>query len=72
MKYGILKFSLREKINSKGIRFISFPDNQTHVVNSKSPSKIDRWAKSQMILNSWNCLDPLVTKRRKAKYCIIL
>ena len=67
MKYGILKFSLREKINSKGIRFISFPDNQTHVVNSKSPSKIDRWAKVTDDFELMELLGPVGHKETESK-----
>lgn len=43
--FGILKFSLRERIHKNGVRFISFPSGQLSVVNTKSLSKIDRWAK---------------------------
>ena len=67
MKFGILKFSLREKINSKGIRFITFPDNKIHVVNSKSPSKIDRWAKVTDDFELMELLGPVGHKETESK-----
>ena len=45
VKYGILRFSKREIIGKNGIRFTEFPDRSSHVVNTKTKSNIDRWAK---------------------------
>lgn len=66
MKYGILKFSLRERINVKGVRFISYPDIQTYVVNTKSPSKIDRWAKVSDELELMELLGPVGHKETES------
>lgn len=44
-KYGILRFSKREIIGKNGIIFTEFPDRSSHVVNTKTKSNIDRWAK---------------------------
>jgi len=43
--YGILNFTKNEKIGKSGITFTCFDDRSIHVVNTKSKSKIDRWAK---------------------------
>ena len=45
VKYGILRFSKREIIGKNGIIFTEFPDRSSHVVNTKTKSNIDRWAK---------------------------
>lgn len=65
--YGILKFSLREKIGERGIRFVSFPDGDTHVVNSKSTSKIDRWAKVSDEMELMELLGPVGNKETESK-----
>ena len=44
-KYGILRFSKREIIGKNGILFTEFPDRSSHVVNTKTKSNVDRWAK---------------------------
>ena len=59
MLYGILKFSLRERINTKGVRFVPFPDGEVKVVNTKSTSKIDRWAKVSDDLELMELLGPV-------------
>ena len=43
--YGILRFTRRERIGKNGVSFIRFPDRSSHVVNTKTKSNIDRWAK---------------------------
>tara|TARA_Y100000389_G_scaffold204905_1_gene260665 strand:- start:4436 stop:8209 length:3774 start_codon:yes stop_codon:yes gene_type:complete len=65
--FGILKFSLRERINKKGVRFISFPDGTTSVVNTKSLSKIDRWAKVSDDGELMELLGPVGDKRTESK-----
>lgn len=65
--FGILKFSLRERINGKGVRFISFPDKTTSVVNTKSLSKIDRWAKVSDTGDLMELLGPVGNKETESK-----
>lgn len=65
--FGILKFSLRERINKKGVRFLSFPDGTTSVVNTKSPSKIDRWAKISDTGELMELLGPVGSKETESK-----
>lgn len=67
MIYGILKFSLRERICTKGVRFISYPDKVTHVVNTKSPSKIDRWAKVSDTFELIELLGPVGNMETESK-----
>lgn len=67
MKYGILKFSLRERICTKGVRFVSFPEGKTYVVNTKSPSKIDRWAKVSDAMELIELLGPVGNKETESK-----
>ena len=65
--FGILKFSLRERINKKGVRFLSFPDGTTSVVNTKSLSKIDRWAKVSDTGELMELLGPVGSKETESK-----
>ena len=66
-RFGILKFSLRERINKKGVRFLSFPDGTTSVVNTKSLSKIDRWAKVSDDGELMELLGPVGSKETESK-----
>lgn len=67
MLYGILKFSLRERICSKGVRFVSYPDGELKVVNTKSTSKIDRWAKVSDDMELMELLGPVGHKETESK-----
>lgn len=65
--FGIVKFSLRERINTKGVRFVSFPCGSLSVVNTKSKSKIDRWAKVSNTGELMELLGPVGNKSSESK-----